>query len=373
MAVTELLARFHEVASSPKAQLEGYLAEGKKVVACVPVYTPEEIVHAMGLVPMGAWGADVEVKEAKQYFPAFICSIMQSILELGMKGEYKGISALMVPSLCDSLKCLGQNWKYAVKDIPFIPMTYPQNRKSEAGKAFAKAGYERVILDLEAATGATFCEEKLAQSIKVYNEHNAVMRELSHVLADCPSITAVQRSDVFKSAWFMLKEEHTALVKELLEELKGMTEKNSKKIRVITSGILADSPSLLRIFEENDLQIVADDVAHESRQYRTDIRCEGNALDALAKKFADMDCCSVLYDADKKRADYIVELAKKYDAKGVMVLMTKFCDPEEFDFVMIKKACEKENLHLVQIEVDRQMGRYEQANTMVQTFKEMIQ
>ena len=53
--------------------------------------------------------------------------------------------------------------------------------------------------------------------------------------------------------------------------------------------------------------------------------------------------------------------------------MTKFCDPEEFDFVMIKKACEKADLQLVQIEVDRQMVNYEQANTMIETFKEMIQ
>ena len=76
---------------------------------------------------------------------------------------------------------------------------------------------------------------------------------------------------------------------------------------------------------------------------------------------------------EKKRADYIVELAKKYDARGIIVLMTKFCDPEEFDFVMIKKACEKADLQLVQIEVDRQMVNYEQANTMIETFKEMIQ
>lgn len=373
MAVNELLAKFHEIAESPKKQLDGYLAAGKKVVACVPVYTPEELIHSMGLVPMGAWGADTEVKEAKRYFPAFICSIMQSILELGIAGEYKGISALVVPSLCDSLKCLGQNWKYAVKDIPFIPMTYPQNRNNEVGKAFAKAGYERVISDLTVATGAQFSEVALKNSIAVYNEHNAVMRELSEVLVDYPSVTPSQRNDIFKSAWFMLKEEHTAMVKELLAALKDMPKEENKKIRVVTSGILADSPSLLKIFDENGLQVVADDVAHESRQYRTDVPDMDNPVDALAAKFAAMDNCSVLYDVEKKRADYIVELAKKYDARGIIVLMTKFCDPEEFDFVMIKKACEKADLQLVQIEVDRQMVNYEQANTMIETFKEMIQ
>ena len=111
MAVNELLAQLHEVAASPKKQLDKYLAEGKKVVAVAPVYTPQEIIHSMGLVPMGVWGADMEINEAKKYYPAFICSIMQTILELGIKGEYEGVSAIVIPSLCDSLKCLGQNWK----------------------------------------------------------------------------------------------------------------------------------------------------------------------------------------------------------------------------------------------------------------------
>ena len=133
MAVKELFAQLHEVAAAPKKQLEKYLAEGKKVVAVAPVYTPQEIIHSMGMVPMGVWGADMELNESKKYYPAFICSIMQSILELGLKGEYDGVSAIIIPSLCDSLKTLGQNWKYAVKDIPFIPMTYPQNRKPAYG------------------------------------------------------------------------------------------------------------------------------------------------------------------------------------------------------------------------------------------------
>ena len=211
MAAKELLAQLHEVAANPRKQLDKYLAEGKKVVA-VTYYTPQEIVHSMGLVPMGVWGADMEINEAKKYYPAFICSIMQTILELGIKGEYKGISAIIIPSLCDSLKTLGQNWKYAVKDIPFIPMTYPQNRKPDFGIKFTKAGYERVINDLTVATGAQFSEFALGESIKVYNEHNAAMRAFSEAAANA-DITAAERSDVFKSAWFMLPNPVVAVAK----------------------------------------------------------------------------------------------------------------------------------------------------------------
>lgn len=373
MAVNELLNKFHDIATSPKKQLDSFIAEGKKVVACVPVYTPEEIIHSMGLVPFGTWGADVEVKEAKRYFPAFICSIMQSVLELGMNGDYEGVSAIVIPSLCDSLKCLGQNWKYAVENIPFVPMTYPQNRNNEVGKTFTKVGYERVIKDLENITGAKFSEEELSKSVKVYNKHNKAMREISKVLVDYPSITASQRSDIFKSAYFMLKEDHTKLVNELIEELGKMPKETTSKIKVVTSGILVDNKNLLEIFDANDIQIVADDVAHESRQYRVDAPEEGNALESLAEKFANMGNCSVLYDVDKKRADYVVDLVKEYNAEGVIFVMTKFCDPEEFDYVIIKKACDAEDIMTLQIEVDRQMVNYGQANTAIQTFREMLE
>lgn len=370
--INQLLEEFHNIAINPSKQLEKFLKQGKKVIACAPVYTPEEIIHSMGFIPMGVWGADMEIKEAKSYFPAFICSIAQSILELGQKGLYDGISAIVIPSLCDTLKCLGENWKYAVPNIPFIPMTYPQNRKNEVGLEFTKASYKRVIRDLEEATGQKFSEESLARTNKIYNEHNAAMREISDVLIDYPFITASQRNDIFKSAYFMPKEGHTSLVKTLIEELNKMPKEVNKKIKIITSGILADSKNLLEIFEENNLQIVGDDIAHESRQYRVDIKNNGNALDALALKFTEMDNCSVLFDADKKRADYIVNMAKSKNAAGVLMIMTKFCDPEEFDYAIIKKTCEEAEIPCIQIEVDRQMVNYEQAKIIVQTFMENI-
>jgi len=59
MTAQELLRRFHTAASDPKGQMKQYLEAGEKVVLTAPVYTPEEIIHSMGLVPMGAWGADV--------------------------------------------------------------------------------------------------------------------------------------------------------------------------------------------------------------------------------------------------------------------------------------------------------------------------
>lgn len=136
--MNDILNKLHEAAASPRAQMDGYLAQGKKIVLCAPVYTPEELIHAMGFVPMGAWGGDVALNRAKEYCPAFLCAIVQSLLELGINGAYEGASAIVIPSLCDTLKTVGENWKYAVPSIPFIPMTYPQNRKPAYGVAIPR-------------------------------------------------------------------------------------------------------------------------------------------------------------------------------------------------------------------------------------------
>ena len=370
-SVTEILEQLKAIAENPRAQKDALIASGKKVVLTAPVYTPEELVHSLGMVPMGAWGGDIELREAKRYFPAFICSIVQSLVELGIKGVYDGVSAVIIPSLCDSLKVVGENWKYAIPNIPFLPMTYPQNRKPEYGKEFTKKGYEKLIEELEKISGETFDDEKLAKSIRIYNEHNTLMRELSEVLAEHPEVTAAQRSTVFKSAFFMLKEEHSKVIRELLEALKEQ-KPGEAKIKIMTTGILADSPSLLNIIDSNGLQIVADDVAAESRQYRTDALEDTTALDSLSGKFCAMDHCSVLYDVEKKRIDLIVETAKSHEAKGVLVVLTKFCDPEEFDYPLLKKACDAAGLPIILIEVDRQMENYEQAGTMIETFKDML-
>ena len=379
--MNDILNKLHEVAASPRAQMDGYLAQGKKIVLCAPVYTPEELIHAMGFVPMGAWGGDVALNRAKEYCPAFLCAIVQSLLELGINGAYEGASAIVIPALCDTLKTVGENWKYAVPSIPFIPMTYPQNRKPAYGVG---GGNVQCIIDddvdLEKVVPMIVAGRKFDNGIICNNRitfavsrdlRNAAMRKIDELLAVHPEITAAQRSDIFKSAFFMTKEEHTDLVEALIEKLEAQTPA-AEKLPIVISGILTDAPALNAILDEMGLHIVADDVAAQSRQYRTDAPERDDALNALAEKFAAMGNCSVLYDQEKNRVKWIVDTAKARSAKGVLVVLTKFCDPEEFDYVMIKKACEAADLPLTLVEVDRQMVRFEQVRTNLETFRDLL-
>ncbi|WP_050606558.1 phenyllactyl-CoA dehydratase subunit FldC [Clostridium niameyense] len=371
--VDKLFNEFKDIVEDPKKHIERYMKEtGKKAIGCMPLYNPEEIIVALGMFPVGVWGSNTSLSKAKTYFPAFICSILQTTLEDALNGKYDMLSGMMIPNYCDSLKCMGQNFKLTVDTIEFIPVTIPQNRKLKAGKEFLNSQYKMNIKQLEKISGNKLTDESLEKAIEMYNEHSKTMNEFSKLASECPGIISpTKRNYVMKSAYFMDKGEHTEKVKELMNEIRKIECKPFEGKRVITTGIIADSEDLLKILEENNIAIVGDDIAHESRQYRTLIPEADTPLDRLSEQFANREC-STLYDPERTRGKNIVEMAKERKADGIIFFMTKFCDPEEYDYPQMKKDFEEAKIPHVIIDTDMQMKDYEQARTAIQAFAETL-
>ena len=92
-------------------------------MGCVPIdvpYAPEEIIYAFDCIPVGLWGGKIELLKARTYLSAFACSIMQSVMEFEVKGTYDFLEAVLIPAVCDTLKCFGQKWKGICPVIPFV-------------------------------------------------------------------------------------------------------------------------------------------------------------------------------------------------------------------------------------------------------------
>lgn len=373
MNFNDIISKLQFASENPKEVAKQYVAEGKKVVGVMPVYTPEEIVHAAGMVPVGLWGGNVEINDAKQYFPAFACSIMQSILEFGLKGTYKDLSAVVIPAMCDTLICMTQNWKSGVKDMPMIAFVHPQNRKIEAGVKYLVAEYEGVKAKLEEVAGKEITEEELLKSIDVYNEHRKVMQEFVELVPKhLNTITPAIRNAVIKSGLYMLKEEHTALVKELNEILRNSDEEVFEGKKVLVTGIIFDQKEVLEILEENNIAIAYDNTAQESRQFMTLVPEGATALERLARQWSDIEGCTLAYDPQKKRGAMIAEDVKRLGLDGVIYALLKFCDPEEYDYPIVKEDLEAADIPCLYVEVEQESTNSEQIRTRVQTFAEML-
>jgi len=372
--IKEILSRFQEIASNPDNRLQGYIKDGKKVIGCFPYYVPEELVSAADMVPFGIWGAEGTISAAKEYFAAFYCTIAQMNLEMGLTGKLKGLSGVIVPSLCDTLRPLSQNFRVAVPDIPFIFVAHPQNRKKEFGVQYTVDIYGKIKKQLEAIAGHKITDEKLTAAIDVYNQSRAARRTFVRLAGEHPeAVTPAERSAVLKSSFFMTKQEHTVMVNELNELLMALPNSDWQGIRIFTSGILADNKNLLGILEENNLAVAADDVAAESRGIRVDVPKHPDPLYALALQFGEQDHDPLLHDPElNNRPEYIIKQIRSCNAKGVVILMMQFCDPEEMEYPDLKKALEQEAIPHIIIGVDQQMRDFAQARTQIQAFADVL-
>ena len=373
--VEAILSQLKEVAANPKKAMDDYKAEtGKGAVGIMPIYAPEEMVHATGYLPMGIWGAQgKQISKARTYLPAFACSIMQQIMELQCEGAYDDLAAVLFSVPCDTLKCLSHKWKGANAD-KVIVFTHPQNRGLEAANQFLVTEYELVKKQLEAYLGVKITNAALENSIAIYNENRAVMREFVKVAADYPQvISAVDRHAVFKARQFMLKEKHTALVKELIEEIKAMPVQPWDGKKVVVTGILLEPNQVLEIFDEFKLAIVDDDLAQESRQIRVDVLDgEEGPLYRMAKAWQQMYGCSVATDTKKGRGKMLMNKVAATGADAVIIAMMKFCDPEEWDYPVMYREFEEKGIKNLMFEVDQELTSFEQVKTRLQSFVEML-
>ncbi len=378
MEIKQLLETFDHVAHSQREQIDKYLEEGKKVVGVFPYYAPEEIIHAAGAVPIEIWGGSGPIDLAKQYFPTFYYSLAMRCMEMALDGSLDGLSATMITTLDDTLRPLSQNYKVAVGDkIPMIFLNHGQHRKEEFGITYNARLFKQAAEELKKALGIDeIKDEDFKKTFEIYNKNRALKREFVKLAGDHrQTISTKDRSNVIKSSYFMLKEEHNELLEDLVSQLREMPKEEWEGPRVVTSGVIADNEGLLEVLDEYKINIVDDDIAAESRGFKVDIDTSiEDPYRALSDQFARMDEDPILYDPDiTKRPKYVLNQALERDADACILFMMTFNDTEEMEYPSLKKAYDKAGVPLIKMGYDQTMSDFAQVRTQLETLSDLVE
>ena len=378
MEIKQLLETFDHVAHSQREQIDKYLEEGKKVVGVFPYYAPEEIIHAAGAVPIEIWGGSGPIDLAKQYFPTFYYSLAMRCMEMALDGSLDGLSATMITTLDDTLRPLSQNYKVAVGDkIPMIFLNHGQHRKEEFGITYNARLFKQAAEELKKALGIDeIKEEDFKKTFEIYNKNRALKREFVKLAGDHrQTISTKDRSNVIRSSYFMLKEEHNELLEDLVSQLREMPKEEWEGPRVVTSGVIADNEGLLEVLDEYKINIVDDDIAAESRGFKVDIDTSiEDPYRALSDQFARMDEDPILYDPDiTKRPKYVLNQALERDADACILFMMTFNDTEEMEYPSLKKAYDKAGVPLIKMGYDQTMSDFAQVRTQLETLSDLVE
>lgn len=371
--VEDILGQLLEGASDPWLAVERAKAEGKAVVGCVPYFFPLELVHAAGMHPIELWGGGAATGAAGSYYPAFYCSLLLTLMERALDGSYDDLDCVVVPTTCDGLRNLEENWKFARPDWTVIDFVQPAVRTTPEAHAYLVGQLQRAAGRLEEVAGARIRERALRESIAAYNRQRRAMRRFSSVAAQHVDVVAPRvRQAVFAAARSMAVERHTALVEKLNDLLDERPAYGFWGTKVVLTGILVDSPSLLAELEKNGIAVVGDLTVAGSARFNEDVPGRIDPFDSLAALWESARGVSVALDPRKKRGEMIADLVRERGAHGVIACIVKFCEEEEFDLPVLKRQLASAGIPLLALETESQESASEQVATRVQAFAEML-
>ncbi|MCC8061119.1 MAG: 2-hydroxyacyl-CoA dehydratase family protein [Clostridiales bacterium] len=372
MTVEAIYKKMHYTLEHIEDIVKEQKAAGRKVVGCLPAYTPEELIYAGGMLPIGCWGGQCVPSKAAAYLPSFACSILKSITDFTARGVYKDLDAIVMTTGCDELSCLSQIMLSLIPREKLIIMAYPRNNSKEYAVKYLVEEFKRVQAGLEAACDVKITCEALHNAIDIYNNNRMEMQRFTSVVAAKPGlVSARDRHAVIKARFFMDKAEHTLLMKELNDQLEATPIPEFTGKKVYLAGITAEPEELLAYFDELNIAVVGDELAQESRQFRTLVPQGLDEIERLARQWQNHKACSFLHDINKARANHILKSVMECGADGMIYCQMKFCEMEEYDYPHIRDLV-SEKVPVMMLDIDQNVSSYEQVRTRLQAFAEQL-
>ncbi|HTM18960.1 MAG TPA: 2-hydroxyacyl-CoA dehydratase, partial [Kofleriaceae bacterium] len=153
---------------------------GARAVAHLPIYFPEELIDAAGMLPvaLSGGGDQVEIIRGDAYFQSYICQIPRSTIELALAGRYDAIDGFIFPSICDVIRNLSGMWKLLFPDKYVHYFDVPQNFDDAVGGVFYRGELAHIRDDLAALAGHPIDDDAVRASIVRYNRNRAAIGEL---------------------------------------------------------------------------------------------------------------------------------------------------------------------------------------------------
>ena len=346
---------------------------GGKVVGHFQVYFPEEIVHAAGALPFKVRGGPVEATQADSRFGSYLCSIVKTSLELVLSRHIE-LEMFVTHPICDAARNLAAVWGRNF-DYPCQILYLPQNANSAHAAEYLRGEYDRLRRAVEGATGATITDDALRASIGVFNENRALLRELYAVKRETPWLIAAEDAYALVAVGGMIpREEHNALLRAVLPQVRAREMKQQDRIRVVFEGGFCEQPplDLVRMIGRS-CYVVDDDLLIGLRWILEDVPANGDPLAALAEAYLERSSYSpVQHDLRKPKERMLLARVNGAGAQAAIVTAAKMCEPGLEEQVAYTRALDAESVPYFVSEFEENMTSFEHLEIQLETFVENL-
>jgi len=370
-----ILERVGFVFEDPYLKAREEKERGRKVIGVTPMHFPEELVHASGALPVIMQESNEPVTLGFGYIYPFYCGFTRSTVDIAVKGKLDFFDAFVVSDMCLQIRQMAHILRRYLRR-PFIYIQWPLEADEKRWLNFTVDKLSRCRAKLEEVTGRKISDKALLQSIELYNRNRALFRKLYELRKAGPGgLRAKEMTALVMSSMVMPKEEHNKILEEVISELEKHPGTDEGKVRVFLSGHLcqAAKADILDLVEDLGGVVVGDDLYTGFRYYATDITLDGSVMEALARRYLNLAVpCPTRADTKQDWGDYLIQATKECGAKGIVVLVVKFCEAHMIYYPYVKDRLDAAGIPHLLIETEHEVVSLEGVRTRLQAFMEML-
>ena len=351
---------------------------GGSALGYFPVYFPEELAHAMGLLPVGLYGASgrLSLDMATAHTQSFICSISRSVFQMALQGNLAVFDGLVFSNICDVARNLSGITKRNLGTTYVDYLHYPVNNGSAYAARYLRKEYARIAAGLEKITGEPLQAEELQSSIEMHNEKRSLLRQLAVLRQSQPWLLPyTEWYATMRAGSIMPVEDYIPALRSYLKEVSSREARPMDRIRVVIAGTFCEQPPLplMKTIEDAGCYIVRDEALIGQRWMGVVSATESDPLASLARAYvANSEPLTVRFHPDIDKRARFAELIASTGAQGAIFCTPKFCEPALYDSVIFKGVLEKAKIPYLHLEYEESASSFEHDRTMVETFAESI-
>ncbi len=363
-------------------------AEGRVCVGYTCENVPEPLLNLPGVFSARLRAPNTGSTEIGTYYLTnFLCEYSRSLLERAVEGGYNFLDAMITPDGCTMMNRCVENMELlnavaADKEKFFYEyMEIPMKSDQNGLNLYVLQCKNHILQPLHDNYGLDISDEAIRKAVA---EHNRVC-ELIRAIGEFrrgprPTITGYEFHVITLATYAAPKYLLIDKLEETLEELKVREpdEQSDYRARVVVVGSEIDDIDFIKLVEDSGAYVCADRFCYGSFPGRDPIvlNDDEDALTQICRQYMQRGQCPRYMNTEKmlSRRQYVAELAKEYEADGIIYEQMKFCDPWAYEKMLGSHILRNDYGYPV-LAVDRpySIGTSGQMRTRVQAFVESIE
>jgi bcr-type benzoyl-CoA reductase subunit C len=366
------LVQFRAVAGDPDGYLRRRRTEdGLRVVGYLCTYVQEELLHAGGFLPARLFGHGGKIARADAHLSSFSCTFVRGCLEAALRSDLDYMDAVVFPRTCDMMRALEEVWgpagarpHYAI-NTPLV-LTAPGAHDFLLGELRAFQGW------VEEQAGFRITAARLAASLELYHRQRLLLAKLYELRrTNAIDVSSADAYAIVKAGMVMPREEHATLLEALLAAARPLAREDF--VRIVLEGNICTGPTVSQLIDDLGGRVVDDNLCVGRRYFEHSLPPgEDPPLATLTRRTLTRAACPCKQSGANRRGDDLVALVRGSDARGVVFLLQRFCDPHYFDFPHLHARLEHERIPHLVLELGEEASGLGQAETRLQAFLEMM-